>query len=1083
MPRPVALLAALALACGSGKSAPPTAAPPPAPAGLTAAASLAAVSLAWTAAPGASGYSIQRSLAAGGPYAETRTSTATSATDPGLDAGTTYFYRVQAVNAAGAGASSNEASATTAPPAPAGLEATVTAGQVELSWAAARGATSYAVLRAAVEGGPWAQQALVTAPRAADAAAGPGLTSWYRVRALNAAGASPDSAAASATLPALPGAPQGLSATGGKRQVQLAWTAVAGAAGYTVVRGDAAHGPWSPIGSAEAPGYLDLTAQAGATYSYRVLARLAAGPGPASAEVVAQTIPPAPTGLKAVQVGATSLLLDWTPAPGATGYAFLRDEQPAAGPQQAGLSAGTRYTFRVAATNASGMSDPSDGLSVTTVPASPTAVTAVVSGGALTLAWPAVRGATGYDVLRSAAPGGPYDAASTNQPGLSYADAAVGDSFVVVARNESGASAASAEVSASHGTPAPAAPVLGAFAGNAQVQLSWPAVAGATGYQLFRSAAPGGYDFSAPLASPAGPPYSDAVPNGATRYYVLRAIGPGGAGPASAEVSATPVRELCVATDGPSVVAIDAAAAGETEVRRFFGANTRLLSPTAIAAGGGVVAAVQGDGGFVTVHAAAASGNAPPLGFITGSSPPGAVAIDAAAGELYVGRATAIDVHALATLAFKRSIATSAPVTALLLDGSHVFAGEANGAVQVFAPAGGAAQWTLSFAAAPSALAWDPARDELYVGSNDAPAAIQVLQRLDRTGQVVRAIAGELPAVTGLAFDPAAGELVAATGNRTLLTWPPGASAHTRRIDLGLGRALGGLALDGGKLWVALSTASAGQLEWIAPATPTGSPQSFGFIGAAGAPDAVWPQLIADDAVHGELWFASPFAAVPTAAAYARETGTLNPAPLRQWATAGNAVAVDAARGIVYISDNANHIYAVPRAATGGPVATLTLGPSESSSGLWYDAAHAELVVAVNDSLLGQSALDFHPAAGPARRLTGPATGLVSPFSVFVDDAHDLVYAANGDGSVVALPRAAAIANTPFSTRLQQAVPALSATGQILVDGDLLYVANARAPAFEISVYPYDANGPAAKVRSITVRGTGEGANGLAFCN
>ncbi len=1120
MLRSLALLTVLALACGGGKKAqPPPEAPGvlAAPAALSATATLASVSLTWSAVPSANGYSVLRGIASGGPYLLAQTSTATSATDPGLDAGTTFFYVVQALNAAGTSASSNEASALTAPGAPTDLTATATGGQVLLSWTAARGATNYAIQRADLASGPYAQLTLATATSTADQTVHPGLTYWYEVRALNPAGASAGSASASASLPAPPGAPDGLVATGGKAQVQLSWIAAPDAISYAILRGEVAHGPWGPLGTSQAPQYTDTTVLAGATYYYVVEAVRAAGPGPASAEASALTIPPAPTGLVATEIGATGLLLSWNPAPGATGYSIQRNERPAGAAvttsaQQTNLIAGTLYTWRVAATNASGLSDASAELKVPTVPASPGSVTATGADGSVSLAWPAVPGATGYDVLRSPASGGPYSAVATNQPQLSYTESSTAaDYFVVLARNASGASDPSAEVSATPSSGVLAAPSLSAVSGNGVVQLDWQPIAGASGYQLFGSNTPGGYDFGAPLAAPTGTVYADTSPNGTARYYLLRAVGPGGPGPASNEVSATPVRELCVATDGPSVVALDAATSGETDVRRFFGTNTRLLAPTAVAVAGGLVAAVESNGGFVTLHSTSASGNALPSGLVAGAAAqlgqPAAVAIDPAAGELFVGignatGAGAVNVYSLATLALKRSITTLSPVTALLLDGSHVFAAQLNGAIQVFNTAGGAAQWSLQFANASSlsALAWDPARDELYVGANDQPATIQVIQRLDRSGTPLRAITGQgsdLPAVNGLAWDALAngGEIVASTGNRYLITYlraATGAAAHSRRIDLGLGRALGGLSLDlaASKLWVAFSTAPVGQLEWIAQSTPTGSPGSFGIIGGPNAPDSVQPQLIAADPGNGELWFASPFAAIPTAAAYRRAPAALNPAPLRQWETAGNAVAVDSAHGVVFIGDNGNHIYALPRAAAGPATATVTLGASESSNGLWYDPAHGELVVAITDSLKGVSAIDFYPFAGsfgPSRRISGPATGLVSPYAVFVDTTHGagLVFAANSDGSIVALPRTSTVPNAPWITRLQQSVPSLASTGQILVDGDLLYVANARGSqaGFQIAIYPYNANGALAPSRAITARGTGGGANGLAFCN
>jgi fibronectin type 3 domain-containing protein len=87
----------------------------------------------------------------------------------------------------------------------------------------------------------------------------------------------------------------------------------------------------------------------------------------------------------------------------------------------------------------------------------------------------------------------------------------------------------------------PAAPAgLTATAGAGSVALGWGAVAGATGYDVYRATAAGGA-FTRLTASPqAGTSYADAaVAAGATYWYQVRAVNAAGASPASATVSAT----------------------------------------------------------------------------------------------------------------------------------------------------------------------------------------------------------------------------------------------------------------------------------------------------------------------------------------------------------------------------------------------------------------------------------------------------------------------------------------------------------------------------------------------------------------
>ncbi len=97
------------------------AAPPAVPTGLMATAGNAQVSLTWTASAGATSYHVKRSTTSGGPYTQVAAPTTTSDADTGLTNGTTYYYVVSALNAAGESANSSQVSA-----APANVAANVT---------------------------------------------------------------------------------------------------------------------------------------------------------------------------------------------------------------------------------------------------------------------------------------------------------------------------------------------------------------------------------------------------------------------------------------------------------------------------------------------------------------------------------------------------------------------------------------------------------------------------------------------------------------------------------------------------------------------------------------------------------------------------------------------------------------------------------------------------------------------------------------------------------------------------------------------------------------------------------------------
>lgn len=96
---------------GTGPAPSPQIADPrPQPPTLSGTPGPASAMLSWT--PGGGGaptsYNVLRSTVAGGPYAQIANVTGTTYTDTGLTFGTTYYYVVQAVNAAGTSANSNQ---------------------------------------------------------------------------------------------------------------------------------------------------------------------------------------------------------------------------------------------------------------------------------------------------------------------------------------------------------------------------------------------------------------------------------------------------------------------------------------------------------------------------------------------------------------------------------------------------------------------------------------------------------------------------------------------------------------------------------------------------------------------------------------------------------------------------------------------------------------------------------------------------------------------------------------------------------------------------------------------------------------
>ena len=169
--------------------------------GLAASNGATSVTLAWTGVSGAQGYLVQRSAASNGTYTNlTPTFAGASCTDLPPVAGTLYYYKVSATNAAGTGTVAGPVSAGLLPAAPTGLLATPGSSQVSLSWSSVPSATSYAVKRSSTSGGPYTSLATgLTNSSYTDSAVTVGNTYFYVVTATNAIGEGAPSVEATAS--------------------------------------------------------------------------------------------------------------------------------------------------------------------------------------------------------------------------------------------------------------------------------------------------------------------------------------------------------------------------------------------------------------------------------------------------------------------------------------------------------------------------------------------------------------------------------------------------------------------------------------------------------------------------------------------------------------------------------------------------------------------------------------------------------------------------------------------------------------------------------------------------------------------
>ena len=325
--------------------------------------------LTWNAVEGATSYRIYRSTSKGSGYSLLGTTTATSYTNTGAKAGTTYYYRVKACNDAGLSPYSNVVSGkvksvTPKPSAPVvKIGHSASSGKPMLTWNAVSGATSYKVYRATSQNGTYSLLGTVTATSYTNTGAKAGTTYYYKVKAVNSAGESAYSNVVSGktTVTTLT---MGHSASSGKPQ--LTWKAVSGAASYKVYRATAKNGAYSVINTTKALTYTNTGAALGTTYYYKVEALDAAGKSLGFSDVVEGKVAPV------LAVGYSSVSgkpqLTWKAVPGATEYQVYRSTQQNSGYTKintttstsyvnTGAKAGTTYYYKIVAVKGTAVSD------------------------------------------------------------------------------------------------------------------------------------------------------------------------------------------------------------------------------------------------------------------------------------------------------------------------------------------------------------------------------------------------------------------------------------------------------------------------------------------------------------------------------------------------------------------------------------------------------------------------------------------------------------------------------------------------------------------------------------------------------
>lgn len=371
-------------------------------------------------------------------------------------------------------------------------------GSVTLQWAAVSDSTlaGYNVYRSSSATGTFLKvnTSPVTATSFVDQYASAGVTTYYRVTAVDASG---ESSADSASVMAVPAAPTSLAAIAvGAGQIRLTWLPSAGNVTYRVERVALGGGSFVQIaGGLTSNSFTNSNLLAGTTYVYQVRAENGSGLSPYSAIATATTpsgtAPTAPSGLGSSLNGSGQVVLSWTASAGTvTAYHVERATAGGAFVEIAGnvqgltftdttVAPGTAYSYRVRAENGGLFSGYSATTGITTpasasAPPAPTSLVAQsASSSSITLTWTAPAGSvTDYRVYRK----GPTDSTFVQLPGTvtttGYTDtglaAATAYQYQVVAENAAGLSPASNIASATTSSTQPIDPFSSQDIGAAQ---------------------------------------------------------------------------------------------------------------------------------------------------------------------------------------------------------------------------------------------------------------------------------------------------------------------------------------------------------------------------------------------------------------------------------------------------------------------------------------------------------------------------------------------------------------------------------------------------------------------------------------
>lgn len=551
--------------------------------------------VAWTSSKGAKSYELNYGTTAG-TYTESITATKSPIVIQGLTPGTTYYFRMKAINSNGNTLSSAEKSYPFlgAPGEFDILSAVPGNGKVTLIWEPSPEASSYAVMSGTSAGNITNTVSSKALPPYEVGSLTNGTTYYFRIVATNPIGTRDSTNTMSATPTPPPSVPLNLSAVPDSNKCTLAWNAPATGAApivYTVRRWTDATNNVVVCDKTPLPGCEDTGRPPGMT-EYTVEADNFGGTGPQTSRVACAIGLPGDFQLLTATPADVKVTLTWQPSANATSYTVKYGTSADDISTVASTSATSPYTvnsllnmvpyyFSVTAVNAVTSKLSSNTLSATpNIPPSvpQNAVVSVPEIGKCTLDWmPPATGAPPltYTVRRIVNPSvnvvicDNIATRTCSEEGLSGGTY----QYTIEAINSVGTGPATSNIACNQA--APAAPSLPAIPagniGNKKVTLTWSGGSGANSYSVkYGTTNPPGDVASTSATSPY---VVENLNNGTLYYFRIDAVNAYGTAVSTVR-SATPAsNKPNITVQGPALTvntAFNAVTFGDTYTRKFI---------------------------------------------------------------------------------------------------------------------------------------------------------------------------------------------------------------------------------------------------------------------------------------------------------------------------------------------------------------------------------------------------------------------------------------------------------------------------------------------------------------------------------